>query len=58
MARGVLKTTAELLRDYERATYYAGSWTPAYQRWVDMLAGLFNGPGKDSWRTTRRASTT
>ncbi len=42
-----LKTTAELLRDYEQATYYAGSWTPAYQRWVDMLAGLFNGPGKD-----------
>jgi pimeloyl-ACP methyl ester carboxylesterase len=42
-----LKTTAESLHDYERATYYAGSWTPAYQRWVDMLAGLFNGPGKD-----------
>jgi pimeloyl-ACP methyl ester carboxylesterase len=42
-----LKTTAESLRDYERATYYAGSWTPSYQRWVDMLAGLFNGPGKD-----------
>jgi len=42
-----LKTTAESLRDYERATYYAGGWTPAYQRWVDMLAGLFNGPGRD-----------
>jgi pimeloyl-ACP methyl ester carboxylesterase len=42
-----LKTTAESLRDYERATYYAGSWKPSYQRWVDMLAGLFNGPGKD-----------
>jgi pimeloyl-ACP methyl ester carboxylesterase len=42
-----LKTTAESLRDYERATYYADSWTPSYQRWVDMLAGLFNGPGKD-----------
>jgi pimeloyl-ACP methyl ester carboxylesterase len=42
-----LKTTAESLRDYERETYYAGSWTPSYQRWVDMLAGLFNGPGKD-----------
>jgi len=42
-----LKTTAESLRDYEQTTYYAGAWTPAYQRWVDMLAGLFNGPGKD-----------
>jgi pimeloyl-ACP methyl ester carboxylesterase len=43
-----LKTTAESLRDYERSTYYAGNWTPAYERWVDMLAGLFNGPGADA----------
>jgi pimeloyl-ACP methyl ester carboxylesterase len=42
-----LKTTAESLRDYEQATYYAGAWSSADQRWVDMLAGLFNGPGKD-----------
>jgi pimeloyl-ACP methyl ester carboxylesterase len=42
-----LKTTVESLRDYERATYYAGDWTPSYQRWLEMLAGLFNGPGKD-----------
>ena len=48
-----LKTTVESLRDYERATYYAGSWTPAYRRWVDMLAALFNGPGKD-WSATSR----
>ena len=41
-----MKTSAESLRAYEQATYYAGSWSPAYQRWVDMLAGLFNGPGK------------
>jgi pimeloyl-ACP methyl ester carboxylesterase len=42
-----LKTTVESLRDYERATYYAGRWAPSYERWVDMLAGLFNGPGRD-----------
>jgi len=42
-----LKTSADSLRAYEQATYYAGSWAPAYQRWVDMLAGLYNGPGRD-----------
>jgi pimeloyl-ACP methyl ester carboxylesterase len=42
-----LKTTAESLRAYEQATYYAGDWKAAYRRWVDMLAGLFNGPGRD-----------
>ncbi|MBP2290812.1 alpha/beta fold hydrolase [Azospirillum rugosum] len=41
-----LKTSAEGIRDYERKTYYAGGWVPAYDRWVDMLAGLNAGPGK------------
>lgn len=27
-------------------TYYAGEWKPEYERWVTMLAGLNNGPGK------------
>ena len=43
-----LKTSAQSLRDYEQATYYAGEWRPEYQRWVDMLAGLYNGPGKQA----------
>jgi pimeloyl-ACP methyl ester carboxylesterase len=42
-----LRTTAERIRDYERATYYAGTWAPAYERWVDMLAGLYRGPGRE-----------
>lgn len=41
-----LKVTEEGIRNYERATYYAGEWRPAYQRWVNMLAGLNDGPGK------------
>jgi pimeloyl-ACP methyl ester carboxylesterase len=41
-----LKTTPESLRAYEQATYYAGQWKPAYQRWVDMLAGMYRGPGR------------
>jgi pimeloyl-ACP methyl ester carboxylesterase len=40
------KTTAESLRAYEQATYYAGQWKPEYQRWVDMLAGMYHGPGR------------
>lgn len=42
-----LKTTADGIRDYERSTYYAGQWAPRYERWVEMLAGLNAGPGKD-----------
>jgi len=41
-----LKTTAERIRSYERATYYAGTWEPAYERWVQMLAGMYRGPGR------------
>ncbi|HLZ66286.1 MAG TPA: alpha/beta hydrolase [Aliidongia sp.] len=41
-----LKTSAESIRRYEQATYYAGQWQPAYQIWVDMLAGLNQGAGK------------
>lgn len=39
------KQTAEGIRNYERNTYYAGRWKPEFDRWVDMLAGLNNGPG-------------
>jgi pimeloyl-ACP methyl ester carboxylesterase len=42
---GELKTTAESLRSYQRATYYAGTWKPEYDRWVEMLASMYAGPG-------------
>ncbi|BBP59268.1 alpha/beta hydrolase [Pseudomonas sp. St316] len=40
-----LKVDAEGIRNYERTTYYAGRWKPEFERWVDMLAGLNQGPG-------------
>ena len=42
-----LGQTADKIRDYERQTYYVGHWQPAYERWVDMLAGLQQGPGRE-----------
>lgn len=42
-----LKTDAAAIRHYERETYYAGHWRPEAEQWVDMLAGLYNGPGKE-----------
>jgi pimeloyl-ACP methyl ester carboxylesterase len=42
-----LKTTADSIRDYQRTTYYAGTWDAKYERWVQMLAGLYRGPGRD-----------
>jgi pimeloyl-ACP methyl ester carboxylesterase len=40
-----LNLNADGVRNYERATYYGGRWKPEYERWVDMLAGLNQGPG-------------
>lgn len=40
-----LKVSAEGIRNYQLNTYYAGRWKPEYDRWVDMYAGLSNGPG-------------
>jgi len=42
-----LHTTADGIRNYERTTYYAGTWEPSYERWVQMLAGRYRGPGRD-----------
>jgi pimeloyl-ACP methyl ester carboxylesterase len=42
-----LKTTADRIREYERTTYYAGTWQSEYERWVQMLAGLYRGPGRE-----------
>jgi len=42
-----LKTNVDSIRQYEQATYYAGQWKPEYDKWVNMLAGLFNGTGHE-----------
>eukprot|EP01034_Spumella_vulgaris_P027872 gene27872-34653_t len=41
-----LKLTADSVRAYEKSTYYVNRWKPEYERWVDMLAGLNQGPGR------------
>ncbi len=43
-----LRTDADSIRDYERATYYAGIWQPQYEPWVQMLAGMYRGPGREA----------
>jgi len=40
-----LKLTADSVREYEKTTYYVNRWKPEYERWVEMLAGLNQGPG-------------
>jgi pimeloyl-ACP methyl ester carboxylesterase len=41
-----LETSAERIRGYQTSTYYAGEWKPEYDVWVEMLAGMYRGPGK------------
>ncbi|MCP1511280.1 MULTISPECIES: alpha/beta fold hydrolase [Pseudomonas] len=40
-----LNVNAEGIRKYQLDTYYVGRWKPEYERWVDMYAGLSDGPG-------------
>jgi pimeloyl-ACP methyl ester carboxylesterase len=42
-----LKTTADSVREYERTVYYAGHWQPEYEKWVQMYAGMYAGPGRE-----------
>ncbi|WP_027579351.1 alpha/beta hydrolase [Bradyrhizobium sp. Ai1a-2] len=42
------KVTADTIRAYERATYYSGNWDASYEPWVQMLAGLYRGPGRET----------
>jgi pimeloyl-ACP methyl ester carboxylesterase len=42
-----LKTSADGIRRYETGTYYSGQWRADYEPWVQMLAGMYRGPGKD-----------
>jgi len=41
------QVTAERIRNYERVTYYVNEWRPEYERWVQMIAGMFRGPGRE-----------
>ncbi|WP_149194848.1 alpha/beta fold hydrolase [Luteimonas suaedae] len=43
---GELKTDFDSIKRYQREVYYSGQWKPEYERWVEMLAGMYAGPGK------------
>ena len=38
-----LKTSFDSIKRYQQTTYYAGTWQPAYDRWVKMLADMYAG---------------
>lgn len=42
-----LTTTRETIKAYQKGTYYHNTWKPEYDRWIDMLASMYKGPGSD-----------
>lgn len=42
-----MQQSDERIRQYERTTYYANTWNDSYEQWVQMLAGMYRGPGKE-----------
>src|SRR5262245_15924583 len=42
-----LTTTFESIKNYQLKFYYNGQWKPEYDRWVSMLSGMSEGPGKE-----------
>ena len=43
-----LKTDFEKIKAYQLKFYYNGNWKPEYDRWVQMLAGMYAGEGKEA----------
>ncbi|WP_342636493.1 alpha/beta hydrolase [Methylobacterium nonmethylotrophicum] len=41
------KTSAASIKAYQLKFYYNGQWKPDYDRWVEMQAGLYAGPGAE-----------
>lgn len=44
---GELRTTFDSIRKYQLEVYYDGKWRPEYTRWLEMLAGMYAGPGRE-----------
>lgn len=42
------KTSYAGIKAYQLQNYYHGTWKPAYDRWVWMLAGMYRWTGRDS----------
>lgn len=40
-----LQTSAQDLKAYQQQVHYNGEWRPEFDRWVEMQAGMFSGPG-------------
>ena len=55
--QGELKTDYESIKAYQKKFYYNGQWKPEYDRWVEMLAGMYKGPGKEivAWNQAQTA---
>lgn len=45
--KGELNTHYEGIKNYQLCFYCNGVWKPEYDRWVDMLNGMYAGPGKE-----------
>lgn len=43
-----LKTSFESIKAYQQKFYYDGDWKPEYDRWVEMLAGMYAGEGRET----------
>ena len=43
-----LQTSYEGIRRYQMEVYYGGTWQPAFERWARMLAGMYEGPGRQA----------
>jgi len=41
-----LKTTFDTVKSYQLKFYYDGQWRQEYDRWVEMNAGMYQGPGR------------
>jgi pimeloyl-ACP methyl ester carboxylesterase len=41
-------TTFDSIKEYEKRIYYGGQWQAQYDRWAEMLAGMFTGPGGET----------
>lgn len=44
---GELNTSFDGIKAYQQRMYYNGDWKPEYDRWVDMLAGMYKGEGRE-----------
>lgn len=55
--QGELNTSYERIKNYQLKFYYNGVWKPEYDRWVDMLNGMYAGPGKEivAWNQAQTA---